>query len=107
MKKIWEMNTKLSHKTPITTKGSTLITRKKNITTRIRRNTLEYLRDIYIMSDAILVMRRDIFPEIVPRTKRRRTTRKEIMLTLQRMMSLPGREPEETMKILQAMKNMF
>ena len=46
------------------------------------------------MSYAILVMRRDIIPEIVPRTKRRRTTRKDIMLTLQRMMNLLGREPK-------------
>ena len=59
------------------------------------------------MSDSILAMRSDIFLEIVPRTKRRRTTRKDIMLTLQRMMNLPGSEPEETMKILQVMKNMF
>ena len=59
------------------------------------------------MLDVILVMRNDIFPEIVLRTKRRRTTRRDIMLTLQRMMNLPGREPEETRNILQAMKNMF
>ena len=41
------------------------------------------------MLDAILVMRRDIFPEIVPREKRR-----DIMLTLQRMMNVPRRELE-------------
>ena len=69
--------------------------------------TLEDPREIYLILDAILVMRRDIFPEIVPRTKRRRTTRKYIMFTLQRMMNLPRRDPEEAVKILQAMKNMF
>ena len=58
------------------------------------------------MLDAILVMRRDIFPEIVLRTKKNKI-RRDIMLTLQRMMNPPGREPEETVKILQAMKNMF
>ena len=58
------------------------------------------------MSDAILMMRRDIIPEIVPRTKRRKTT-KDIMLTQQRMMNLSGREPQQTVKILQARKNMF
>ena len=59
------------------------------------------------MSDAILVMRRDIFTDIVPRTKRRTRTRRDVMFTLQRMMNLPRREPEETMNILQAMKKMF
>ena len=58
------------------------------------------------MSNAILVMRRDIIPEIVPRTIRRKTT-KDIMLTQHRIMNLPAREPEETVKILQARKNMF
>ena len=100
------MKIKLSQHTPRITKGSTLITRNKNITTRIRWITLEDPGDIYLISDAILVMRRDSFPRIVPRTKRR-TTRSDIMLTLQRMMNLPGREPEETMKILQSMKNML
>ena len=86
---------------------SYLITRKESIITKIRKITLEYPREIYLMSDAILAMRWDIFLEIVPRIKGRRTTRKDIMLTLQRMMNLPGREPKETVKILLAMKNMF
>ena len=101
------MKIKLSQHTPRTTKGITLITRKKNITTRIKGRILEESGEIYLMSNDIPLMRRDIFPETVPRTKRRRTTRRDIMLTLQRMMNLPRREPEETMKILQAMKNMF
>ena len=83
------MKIKLSQHTPRITKGSTLITRKESITTRIRKITLEDLGEIYLMSDAILEMRRDIFLGIVPRIKRRRTTRKDIMLTLQRMMNLP------------------
>ena len=63
------------------------------------------------MSDVIHVMRNDTSPKIVLEIKmaltRRRTTKEDIMLTLQRMMNLPGREPVETVKILQAMKNMF
>ena len=59
------------------------------------------------MLDVILVMRRDIFPEIVPRTKRRTRTRRDTMLALQRMMNVPQREPKETVNILQAMKNML
>ena len=43
-------------------KGSTLITRKKNNTTRIRGITLEEPGEIYLMSDDILVMRTDIIP---------------------------------------------
>ena len=89
------MKIKFSQHTPRITKGSTLITRKKKITTRIRGITLEYPGEIYLMSDAILVMRRDIFPETVPRTKRRTTTRKDIILTLQRMINIPGRELED------------
>jgi len=101
------MKIKLSQHTPRITKGSTLITRKESITTKIKKITLEDPGEIYLMSNDILAMRRDIFLGIVPRIKRRTRTRKDIMLTLQRMMKLPGREPEETVKILQAMKNMF
>ena len=101
------MKIKLSQHTPRITEVNTLITRKESITTRIRKITLEDPGEIYLMSDAIHKMRRDIFLEIVPRIKRRRTTRKDIMLTLQRMMNLPGREPEKKGKILQAMKSMF
>ena len=101
------MNIKLSQHTPRITKGSTLITRNKNISTRIRGITLQDLGEIYLILDVILVMRRDIFLDIVPRTKRRIKTRKYIMLTLQRMMNLPRREPEEIVNILQVMKNML
>ena len=51
------------------------------------------------------------FLEIVLETKvaltRRRETREDIMLMLQRMMNLPQRELDKTMMILQVMKNMF
>ena len=56
-------------------------------------------------------MREDTFPKIVLKIrmalKRRRTTKEDIMLTLQRMMILPGRKSNKKVKILQAMKNMF
>ena len=49
--------------------------------------------------------------EIVLETKvsltRRRETREDIMLMLQRMMNLPQRETDKTVMILQVMKNMF
>ena len=76
------MKIKLSQHTLIITKGRTLITRKENIITRIIKITLEDLGEIYLMLDAILAMRRDIFLGVVPRIRRRRTTRKYIMLTL-------------------------
>ena len=38
---------------------------------------------------------------------RRRETREDIMLILQRMMNLPKREPDIKVKILPVMKNMF
>ena len=38
---------------------------------------------------------------------RRRETREDIMLMLQRMMNLPQREPDMKVKTLQVMKNMF
>ena len=38
---------------------------------------------------------------------RRREVRKDIMLTLQRMMSLPKRNPKKKVKILLVKKNMF
>ena len=50
-------------------------------------------------------------PEIVLGTKmaltRRRATKEDIMLTLQRMMHLPERESKKKVKTLQVMKNMF
>ena len=98
------MKIKISQHAPRITKGSTLITRKESIITRIRKITLEDPGEIYLMSDAIHVMRRDTSPKIVLEIKvaltRRRTTKEDIMLTLQRMMNLPGREPKKKVNIL-------
>ena len=56
-------------------------------------------------------MKEDTFPKIVLETRltpiRRRETREDIMLMLQRMMNLPQREPDMKVNILQVMKNMF
>ena len=56
------------------------------------------------MSDAIHVMRKDTSLEIVLEIEvaptRRRTTKKDIMLTLQRMMNLPRRESKKKVKTL-------
>ena len=56
-------------------------------------------------------MKDDTMLEIVLGTKmaltRRRETRIYIMLMLQKMMSLPRRESNKTVMILQVMKNMF
>ena len=56
-------------------------------------------------------MKEDTFQEIVLETKvsltRRKETREDIMLMLQRMMNLPQRELDKTIMILQVMKNMF
>ena len=56
-------------------------------------------------------MKEDTLLEIVLRTKvdltRRRETREDIILMLQRMMNLPQREIDKTVMILQVMKNMF
>ena len=89
------MNIKLSYHTPRKSEGTTIIS-KVSILTRIRKITLEYLAEIYLNSDAIHVLRNDTSPKIVLEIKmaltRRRTTKEDIMLTLQRMMNLPGRE---------------
>ena len=62
------------------------------------------------MSDIIHVMRKYTSPEIVLEIKvaltRRRTTKEDSILTLQRM-NLPRRESKKKVKILQAMKSMF
>ena len=56
-------------------------------------------------------MKKDTLLEIVLRTKvaltRRRDTRKDSMLMLQRMMNHPRRDPDMKVKILQARMNMF
>ena len=73
--------------------------------------TLEDLAEIYLNSDSIHVMRKDIVPEIVLEIRgaltRRRKTKEDIMLTLQRMMNLPRRESKKKVNILQVMKSMF
>ena len=55
-------------------------------------------------------MKKDTMLNNVLRTQisltRRRETREDIMLMLQRMMNLPERELDKTMMILQVMKNM-
>ena len=56
-------------------------------------------------------MKEDTLLETALETKlsltRRRVTREDIMLMLQRMMNLPQRETDKTVMILQVMKNMF
>ena len=56
-------------------------------------------------------MKEDTLQEIVPRIRisltRRKETREDIMLMLQRMMNLPQRESDKKVMILQVMKNMF
>ena len=56
-------------------------------------------------------MKEETLLEIVLETKlaltRRRETREDIMLMLQRMMNLPHREPNMKVKTLQVMKDMF
>ena len=54
-------------------------------------------------------MRDDTLPKIVLeiRVTLPTRTKEDIMLTLQRMMILPGRESNKNVKTLQVMKNMF
>ena len=56
-------------------------------------------------------MRNDTLPKIVPEIEVsptiRRTSKENIILTLQRMMNLIGRESKKKVKILQVMKSMF
>ena len=56
-------------------------------------------------------MKEDTLQKIVLETKiyliRGREIRKDIMIMLQKMMSLPRRESNKTVMILQVMKNMF
>ena len=76
------MKIKISQYTPRKSEGTTILPRKVSIHTRIT-----------LVSDALHVMRKDTLPETVPKIKvaltRRRTTKEDIMLTLQRMMNLP------------------
>ena len=56
-------------------------------------------------------MKRDTLQKTVLRTRftlmKRRETKEDIMLMLQRMMNLPQREPNMKVKTLQVTKNMF
>ena len=56
-------------------------------------------------------MKDDTLPKIVLETKitliRRRETREDIMLMLQKMMDLPQRKSNKKVMIIQVMKNMF
>ena len=94
------MKIKLSQYTPRKAEG-TVITPKVSIITR--NITLEYLTEIYLNSEVLLVMREDTLQEIVPRIRmtltRTRTTKEDIMLTLQRMMNLPKRESNKKVMI--------
>ena len=72
--------------------------------------TLESL-EICLSTFAIHVMKEDILQDIVLETKiyltRGRETRKYIILMLHKVMSLPRRESNKKVMILQVMKNMF
>ena len=96
------MKIKLSQYTPRKAEGNIIIPKVSILTRKI---TLEYLN-----SDVLLAMRKDTMPKIVLEirgTLTRRRTKENTMLTLQRMMNLPGRESKNKVNILQAMKTMF
>ena len=80
------MKIKLSQYTPRKTKETIIIT-EVSIHIRI---TLE---NIYLAFDALHVMRKDTSTNSIPETKvaltRRRETREDIIIILQRMMNLP------------------
>ena len=101
-KKRWEMNINLSQYNP---------RREKQTIIKVSTFIIEYLTRIYLNLDALHVIKEDTMIETVLRTKmaltRRKETRKDIMLMLHNMMSLPRRESNKTMMILQVMKNMF
>ena len=80
------------------------------VSTLIEGITLESL-EIGLSSFSIHVMKNNTLLQIFLRTKvaltRRRETKEDIMLMLQRMMNLPQRETDKTVMILQVMKNIF
>ena len=95
-----KMTIKLSQITleEITTRGRTTITEDKGNP-----------KEIYLVLDVTHVMRRDITPKIVPKTKApptRGPTRKDILLTLLKMMNQQRKESKKKELILQVMKNM-
>ena len=102
------MKIKLSQHTPRNSERTTFIPKVRILT---RKMSLEDIAKIYLNSDAIHAMRKDTSLEIVPEMEvaptRRITTKENIMLTLQRMMNLRGRESKKKVKILQVMKSMF
>ena len=104
------MKINLSQNTPRKLQGTTIIS-KVSILARIRKITIEDLAEIYLNLDAIHVMRKDTSPKIVLEIEvaptRRRTTKEDIMLTLQRMMNLPERDSKKKVNILQVMESMF
>ena len=85
--------------------------REKYTITKVSTLILEDITIIYLNSDALHVMKEDTMLEIFLGTKmalkRRRETKEDIMLILQRMMNLPQRESNKNVMILQVMKNMF
>ena len=78
------------------------------ITPKVRALTI---KGIYLDLDVIHVMKRDTLLKIVLRERttliRRRATKEDIMLMLQRMMNHPERDPDMKVKILQARMKMF
>ena len=93
------MNIKLSQPTPRKTEG-TIITPKVSLIT---------LEETGLLLDVTHVMRKVTNPNtaITKGTQRRkRETREDIMLMLQRMMNLPQRESGKKVMILQVIKNM-
>ena len=82
-----------------------------SILTKIRKITLKDIAEIYLKLDVIHVTKEDTLPKSVLETKvaltRRRATKEDIMLTLQRMMHLLERESKKKVKTLQVMKNII
>ena len=98
------MKIKLSRYNPIKPDLATI-----EVSTLIKRITLESL-EICLSTFAIHVMKDDILLDclkIKVALTRRRETREDIMLMLQKMMNLPRRETDKSVMILQVMKNMF
>ena len=104
-KKRWEVKIKLSHYTPRKAEEALII---PEVSTSTRKITLE---EIYLNLDVIHVMKKDTLQETILKAKialtRRRETREDIMLMLQRMMNIPQRESDKKVMILQVLKNMF
>ena len=85
--------------------------RAKQIITEVNILILINLIRIDPDSDASYVMKNDTMLKNVLRTQiyltRRRETREDIMLMLQKIMNPPERESSKKVMILQVMKNMF